>query len=226
MRVMNQASSAVASSAAKAKRCRRCMGKMKQNRRSVLVRAEAATEEPPAPPPPPTPSEYMQSLPGISAPFGFFDPLSLSSNCKSISNVKLLREAELIHGRVSMMAVIGFIFGEKLPLLNNFFAEEVTGPAVNHWQQAPGAPLIALSVITMITELIRADKGWIPPNEATFTMRDEYVCGDLGFDPLGMKPPTPDSLKLMQTRELNNGRLAMIAIMGFMTQEELFGKLF
>ena len=124
------------------------------------------------------------------------------------------------------MQVLGFFFGEKLPLLNNFFAEEVTGPAVNHWQQAPGLPLIALTLITGISEFIRADKGWVPPTVARFTIRDEYTPGDLGFDPLGLKPDTPESLKLMQTRELNNGRLAMIAIMGIMTQEELFGSVF
>ena len=66
-----------------------------------------------------------------------------------------------MHGRVSMMAVLGFFFGEKLPLLNNFFEEDVVGPAVNHWQQAPAAPLIALSLITGVTEFIRADKGWV-----------------------------------------------------------------
>ena len=221
--------------------------------------------------------QYMQSLAGISAPLGFFDPLSLSKNCKTISSVKLLREAELMHGRVAMMAVVGFFFGEKLPLLNNFFEEDVVGPAVNHWQQAPAAPLIALSLITGITEFIRADKGWVEPNKARWTIRDEYLPGDLGFDPLGLKPDTPDSLKLMQTRELNNGRyihshtrrdakyyhyathpqrsvgcmgqgglelrihsllrviscsfshenrLAMFAIMGLMTQEELFGAQF
>ena len=79
---------------------------------------EAAPEEPPPPPPPPppTPSEFMQGLAGISAPLGFFDPLGLSKNCKTISSVKLLREAELMHGRVSMMAVLGFFFGEKVRL--------------------------------------------------------------------------------------------------------------
>lgn len=105
-----------------------------------------------------------------------------------------------MHGRVSMMAVLGFFFGEKLPLLNNIFAEEVTGPAVNHWQQAPGAPLIFLSIITGITEIIRADRGWVEPAVARWTIREEYIPGDLGFDPLGILPSTPDSLKMMQTR--------------------------
>jgi len=45
------------------------------------------------------------------------------------------------------------------------------------------------------------------------------VPGDLGFDPLGLKPTDPDELVAMQTKELQNGRLAMIAAAGFLAQE-------
>merc|ERR1712196_652613 len=43
--------------------------------------------------------------------------------------------------------------------------------------------------------------------------------GDLGFDPLGLKPTDPKKLKDMQAKELNNGRLAMIAAAGMIAQE-------
>ena len=39
------------------------------------------------------------------------------------------------------------------------------------------------------------------------------------FDPLGLKPTEPEALKELQTKELNNGRLAMIAIAAFTAQE-------
>ena len=45
-----------------------------------------------------------------------------------------------------------------------------------------------------------------------------------GFDPLGLKPTNPLELKEMQTKELNNGRLAMIAIAGMVVQEIATGK--
>ena len=43
--------------------------------------------------------------------------------------------------------------------------------------------------------------------------------GDLKFDPLGLKPTDPRAFNLIQTKELNNGRLAMLAIAGIVAQE-------
>ena len=49
---------------------------------------------------------------------------------------------------------------------------------------------------------------------------------------LGLKPTDPEELTVLQTKEINNGRLAMIAIAGFVLQEvaepgvEIFQHLF
>ena len=47
--------------------------------------------------------------------------------------------------------------------------------------------------------------------------------GDLGFDPLGLKPSNAADLKSMATKEINNGRLAMIGIAGMVAQELVSG---
>ena len=47
--------------------------------------------------------------------------------------------------------------------------------------------------------------------------------GDLGFDPLGLKPTNDKDLKNIATKELNNGRLAMIGIAGMVAQELVSG---
>ena len=51
------------------------------------------------------------------------------------------------------------------------------------------------------------------------TLRPNYLPGDLGFDPLGFKPKDEAGLMTMQTKELNNGRLAMLACAGIVAQE-------
>lgn len=40
-----------------------------------------------------------------------------------------------------------------------------------------------------------------------------------GFDPLGLMPEDPEELAIMQTKELQNGRLAMIGAAGMLAQE-------
>lgn len=39
------------------------------------------------------------------------------------------------------------------------------------------------------------------------------------FDPLNLKPDSEEEFNALQTKELNNGRLAMISIAGFVAQE-------
>jgi hypothetical protein len=54
------------------------------------------------------------TLPGISAPFeNMFDPLNLTKAAKP-AEIKRWRESELTHGRVAMLAALGFVIGEQL----------------------------------------------------------------------------------------------------------------
>lgn len=57
------------------------------------------------------------------------------------------------------------------------------------------------------------------PNHFFQKLKPGYIPGDLGFDPLGLKPEDPAEFREMQTKELQNGRLAMIAAAGFLAQE-------
>merc|ERR1712032_782716 len=50
-------------------------------------------------------------------------------------------------------------------------------------------------------------------------LKSGSVPGNLGFDPFGLYPKTEKDQKWMQTAEMKNGRLAMIAITGFAFQE-------
>ena len=65
----------------------------------------------------------LKTLPGISQPFpNMFDPLNLARTA-SIKDVRRWRESEITHGRVAMLAALGFIVGEQLedfPAFVNF----------------------------------------------------------------------------------------------------------
>lgn len=55
-------------------------------------------------------------------------------------------------------------------------------------------------------------------------MEDDYYPGDVGFDPLGLKPADGSDFATMQTKELQNGRLAMLGAAGMIAQELVNGK--
>ena len=60
-----------------------------------------------------------------------------------------------------------------------------------------------------------------------WTLKDDRVPGDFGWDPMDMYPTDPAGRVEMQTKELNNGRVAMIAVAGMVAQELATGaKLF
>jgi len=158
-------------------------------------------------------------LPGVVAPTGFFDPIGFSRAGITLNEVKRNREAEVMHGRVAMLACVGYLAGEAIP---GPFGME--GPANDQLQQMPLPAFVLLTVGIAAAELRRAQIGWVEPDLGSWTttlwkLRDNYYPGDVGFDPLGLKPTDPTAFKNMQTRELQNGRLAMIGAAGMISQE-------
>jgi len=177
-----------------------------------------------------TPDEilaYAKTLPGISEPFpDIFDPLNFLSNATSIQEVRRWRESEITHGRVAMLASLGWLVGEGVAdnkLLVNSDGR-ITGPAIDHFQQVETkeSPVFwePLVFAIALAEAWRIGVGWAPPRSENFNqLLNDYDMGEIGFDPLGLCPTDPKEKYDMQTKELNNGRLAMIAIIAFIVQE-------
>merc|ERR1711998_489483 len=123
------------------------------------------------------------------------------------------------------LASLGFLVSEQFHPL---FGGGIDVPAYLAFQQTPlqtfwPAVVLAIaipevfSVFSFETPALFAaplKKAGMP-----WSIRADYESGDLGFDPLGLKPTDPAELKEMQTKELNNGRLAMIATAGMIVQE-------
>jgi hypothetical protein len=156
-----------------------------------------------------------------------FDPLGFAAKADE-GTLKRYREAELTHGRVGMLAVIGFLVGEKVEGSSFLFDASIKGPAISHLAQVPAPFWIALVAAIGQLELIRAKIGFVEPKNVPVgqagLLRTEYIPGNLNFDPLGLKPADPAEFEIMQTKELQNGRLAMLAAAGFMAQELASGQ--
>eukprot|EP00580_Thalassiosira_gravida_P020035 CAMPEP_0201669324 /NCGR_PEP_ID=MMETSP0494-20130426/23138_1 /ASSEMBLY_ACC=CAM_ASM_000839 /TAXON_ID=420259 /ORGANISM="Thalassiosira gravida, Strain GMp14c1" /LENGTH=219 /DNA_ID=CAMNT_0048150037 /DNA_START=32 /DNA_END=691 /DNA_ORIENTATION=- len=167
------------------------------------------------------------NLPGILAPMGFWDPLGFAAKADE-KTLKRYREAEVTHGRVAMLAAVGFLVGEAVEGSSFLFDAQISGPAITHFTQVPDGWDALIITFIGAAEAQRAQIGWVDPADVAYDqpglLRDRYYPGDIGFDPLGLKPDTPEELNVMLTKELQNGRLAMLAAAGFLAQEAVDGK--
>eukprot|EP00597_Dinobryon_sp_UTEXLB2267_P003706 CAMPEP_0170059846 /NCGR_PEP_ID=MMETSP0019_2-20121128/1987_1 /TAXON_ID=98059 /ORGANISM="Dinobryon sp., Strain UTEXLB2267" /LENGTH=200 /DNA_ID=CAMNT_0010265231 /DNA_START=862 /DNA_END=1464 /DNA_ORIENTATION=+ len=169
-----------------------------------------------------------RDLPGQSLPTGFFDPIGFTKVLDE-KTLKVWREAELKHGRVAMLASVGMLTAERW---NPLFGGKISGASIYHFQQIENIYnpfwIIVLSAIGLV-EFFNISKGWETQDEKTTStamLKENYVPGDLGFDPLGLRPAnsynyealSPEFVRI-RTKELNNGRLAMIGVAGMIAQE-------
>ena len=145
------------------------------------------------------------------------------------------REAELKHARLAMLAAAGWPLAElwDTGIAKTFglepIIEENGGRAVSVLNGGMGkiSPVYWVSVVAFaaaVEALSEYKKGQAKAADSQWMLTGSYVPGDLGFDPLGLKPEDPAEFREMQTKELQNGRLAMIAVAGFFLQELVNGK--
>jgi len=169
----------------------------------------------------------LKELPGDLPPTGFFDPFGFAAKADS-NTLMRYREAEVTHGRVAMLATVGFLVGEQVAGTSFLFNGSIKGPAITHLQQVPGLFWTILVLFIASAELRRAQIGWVDPSDVPVDrpglLRTSYSPGDIGFDPLNLRPADNLEFRELQTKELQNGRLAMIAASGFMAQELVDGK--
>merc|ERR1712127_757102 len=198
---------------------------VRSTRTNVMMQEAAPVEEVVIPPF--DSKKFAESLPGITGPLGFF---TSGDGKVSEAKIRFYREVELKHARVAMLAAVGFPLAEQFhPLFAtddapSFMAFQQT-PLQTFWPVVVGVIAIA-EVFSVFPFQNPASYVNGEPAEP-WTMRLDHQAGDLGFDPMGLKPTDPKELAEMQTKELNNGRLAMIAIAGMVVQEGITGaKLF
>merc|ERR1712014_67975 len=172
--------------------------KLKKLGRDVVVKAASLKPE---------------ELAGVTAPMGFFDPAGFSKG-----DIAFLRSAELKHGRVCMLAVLGIVVSEKFhPIFDAWGEGAFVSAASSHFSKT------ALEQFWPQFWLLTGFLEWKNYQKAEEIV-ESPLPGDLGFDPLGLKPKKAEDLKVMQAKELNNGRLAMLSAAGIVAQELVTGK--
>jgi len=176
---------------------------------------------------------------------GFYDPLNLAEaefwGTSNEATIGFLRHAEIKHGRVAMFAFVGYIVhanGIKFPwpmqMDGSPFPSETNPPAL--WDA------ISMDAKWQIFSVIAFLEFW---SELSTPSNKHYMAGgrpgdfpDFVSGPEGIPHPVPfnyfDPFKLSKNKsaeakergllvEINNGRLAMIGILGFLQEETLPG---
>merc|ERR1719331_3201623 len=141
------------------------------------------------------------------APLGFFDPLGFSKDA-SPETMKKYREAELKHGRVAMLAAAGMITADKWHPL--FGGKNSSNPLLA-LTQTPKLGWLQILTFIMFIEVLGILNS----------RRPDYQPGDF----LGSSQwELDDTWKSYQTKELNNGRLAMFGSIGMLVGSYITGK--
>merc|ERR1712060_895969 len=162
-----------------------------------------------------SPLRAFESELGVQAPFGYWDPAGLSKDGDTEA-FKRRRQTEIKHGRVSMLATMGYI------------TPEITGKLPGYLSPSTGLKFAdipnGLAAISKVPALgwaqIVAYAGFCELSAGS----DDWKTGtpgDYGFKVLTSSDPAEKTKKL--SAEIANGRLAMMAIIGMFFQDGLTG---
>lgn len=163
----------------------------------------------------------VKEMSGITEPMGFFDPAGFSKDI-SPGRLRFYREVELKHGRLGMLAALGFVVGEQFHPL---FGGGIDAPSYLAFQQTPLETFWGLVVGSIaIAEIYSVFTFNNPAGGEPWSIREDHKEGDYLFDPLKLAPEDPEEFKQMRNKELNNGRLAMLAAAGMISQELVTGE--
>lgn len=124
------------------------------------------------------------------------------------------REAEIRHGRLAMLAAILWPLQE---ILDRLFIPQSFGHTTFVYG---GVTLPFISLFMTLTMLLLGYLDIYAASIKDNESGDAFLPGECFWDPLSMLDGAPDSMKRkMQERELNNGRMAMIAVLSYIIQE-------
>mmetsp|Transcript_64601 Transcript_64601/g.76488 ORF Transcript_64601/g.76488 Transcript_64601/m.76488 type:complete len:234 (+) Transcript_64601:705-1406(+) len=150
-----------------------------------------------------------------------FDPFGFGS--KDEGTLVYMREAEIKHSRLAMLAAVGWPLAE---LFDKTIANSLNLPvALTKSGASPsllngGLEKIEPEYWVVVASI--AGLAELSSQEAQEEKGKDYTPGDCLFDPLDLFPKDKAGQLEMQTKEIKHGRVAMMAILGFAIQEALY----
>merc|ERR1712060_319916 len=152
---------------------------------------------------------------GVQDPVGFWDPAGFTAD-GNVENFARRRQTELKHGRVSMLATMGYI------------TPEITGKFPGYLSPSAGLKFADIpNGLAAISKVPAAGWGQIVAYAAFCELSQDQsagtsaAAGDFGWKLLTSSDP--EALKGKLSAEIANGRLAMMAIIGMFFQDGLTG---
>merc|ERR1711904_84946 len=152
---------------------------------------------------------------GVQEPVGFWDPLGFSAD-GDVASFKRRRSVELKHGRICMLATMGYITPEITGKLPGYLSPS----AGLKFEDIPNGLAAVSKVPTVGWAQIAAYFGFCEFSGG-FEDYKTGTPGDYGWKVLTSSDPAEKTKKL--SAEIANGRLAMVAIIGMFFQDGLTG---
>merc|ERR1712050_416369 len=153
---------------------------------------------------------------GVQAPVGFWDPAGFTAD-GDVAAFKRRRSVEIKHGRICMLATMGYITPEitgKLPGYLSPSAGLKFEDVPNGLAAISKVPGLGWSQIFMWCAYAEITNGY---------EWDTKEPGNVGWNPPLLVSSDPETRKRRLSAELANGRLAMMAIIGMFFQDGLTG---
>merc|ERR1719486_1632271 len=156
---------------------------------------------------------------GITKPYSEgFDTLGFASRADAQELIKF-REAELKHGRVAMLALPGFLLSESFhPFFPSLPKWEFSIFALQDTLEQPSGLVAFFGALLAIGAFeARSFKKFEEVDDYIIVPGATLPAGPWTYDKL-----SPEDFIAKQNAELNNGRLAMIAVLLVVLEEVIF----
>jgi hypothetical protein len=173
----------------------------------------------------------------------YYDPLDLSSTTiwgnSNEATISFLRHSEIKHGRIAMAAFVGYIVqsnGIRFPWPMTFDGQPFpagAGSPPEQWDALPDAAkwqiILFIGFLEWFSEAAGTHymRGGTPGKFPNFSDHSDLIPHPVPlnlFDPFGFsKGKSVEAKEAGLVKELNNGRLAQIGILGFLAEQKVEG---